>query len=161
MGVMTYDLERFLAAQEHVYEGLARELRAGRKTSHWMWFIFPQIAGLGDSDMSRRYAIQSLDEARAYVDHPLLGERLRECVELVLVSEAATAEAIFGPTDAKKLRSSVTLFHRASPDEPLFWRVLERFYDGWPDEATDALLVDPQRTPGDVGLSVRVPADER
>ncbi len=140
LGAPRDDLDRFLHGQTGVYDRVLDELRVGHKESHWMWFVFPQIAGLGDSDMSRRYAIHSLDEARAYLDHPVLGERLLECVLLVLVSEAGTAEDIFGPTDAKKLRSSMTLFQRASPEEPLFSQVLDRFFGGKADEATDARL---------------------
>jgi uncharacterized protein (DUF1810 family) len=135
-----HDLERFLEAQRPVHDRAVRELRGGRKDSHWMWFIFPQIAGLGSSPTSQRYAIGSLAEARAYLGHPVLGPRLRECTQLVLDSDAATAEQIFGPIDARKLRSSMTLFHRAAPDEPLFSAVLERFFDGRPDERTDARL---------------------
>lgn len=140
LGAPRHDLDRFVHGQAGVYDRVLDELRGGHKESHWMWFVFPQIAGLGDSDMSRRYAISSLDEARAYLHHPVLSERLRQCVQLLLVSEAGTAEAIFGRTDAKKLRSSMTLFHRASPDEPLFSRVLDRFFGGMVDEATDARL---------------------
>jgi uncharacterized protein (DUF1810 family) len=105
-----------------------------------MWFIFPQVAGLGYSEISRIYAIASLAEARAYLAHPVLGERLRECAELVLAATAETAEEILGPTDAKKLRSSMTLFHRAARDDQLFWQVLERFFDGQTDDATDGRL---------------------
>ncbi len=137
-----HDLDRFIVAQQGVYGRVLEELRLGRKTSHWMWFIFPQVAGLGRSEMSRDFAIGSLDEARAFLAHPLLGARLRECARLALVAPGRTAEGIFGPTDARKLRSSMTLFHRASPDEPLFSKVLDRFYDGVPDVATDALLLD-------------------
>jgi uncharacterized protein (DUF1810 family) len=133
-------LERFVRAQEGVYRDVLEELRRGRKTSHWMWFIFPQIAGLGSSAMSQRYAIASLAEARAYLAHPVLGARLRECASLVLAIEGSTAEQVFGPIDARKLRSSMTLFHRAAPDEPLFRQVLDRFHSGIPDAATDALL---------------------
>ena len=137
---MPYDLDRFLVAQEHVYAGVLDELRRGRKTGHWIWFIFPQIAGLGHSSMSQRYAIDSLDEARAYLDQPVLGARLRECAGLVLATEGRTAEEIFGPTDAMKVRSSMTLFHRAAPDEPEFAQALDRFYDGVADAATDERL---------------------
>jgi uncharacterized protein (DUF1810 family) len=140
MGSMSFDLERFVAAQRGVYEGALRELRAGRKTGHWIWFIFPQLAGLGRSEMSRFYGIASLDEARAYLDHPVLGPRLRECVSAALATSGATADQIFGSLDAMKVRSSMTLFHRAAPDEPPFAEVLERFYGGLEDEATDALL---------------------
>ena len=137
---MPFDLERFVAAQEGVYEGALRELRAGRKTGHWIWFIFPQLVDLGRSEMSRFYGIESLEEARAYLDHPVLGPRLRECVSAVLGTSGVTAEEIFGPLDAMKVRSSMTLFHRAAPDEPLLSEMLERFYGGIADQATDALL---------------------
>jgi len=135
------DLDRYVHGQTGVYDRVLDELRGGHKESHWMWFVFPQIVGLGEGDISRRYAIRSLDEARAYLHHPLLGDRLRECVQLVLASVAgSTAEAIFGSTDARKLRSSMTLFHRAAPDEPLFSQALDRFFGGMVDEATDARL---------------------
>ncbi len=137
---MEYDLDRFVAAQAQVYESVLAELRDGRKRSHWMWFIFPQVAGLGLSEISRRFAIESLDEARAYLADPLLGARLSECAALVVASGAPTAEQIFGPIDARKLRSSMTLFHRAAPREPIFGQVLKRYFDGVPDEATDKLL---------------------
>jgi uncharacterized protein (DUF1810 family) len=136
---MPYDLERFAVAQEDVYDEVLHELRSGRKSGHWMWFIFPQIAGLGRSSMSAHFAIASLEEARAYLAHPILGPRLRECAGLVLASHG-TAEQIFGGIDAMKLRSSMTLFHRAAPDVPEFGQVLERLYGGLPDELTDRLL---------------------
>jgi uncharacterized protein (DUF1810 family) len=135
-----FDLERFIAAQEGVYEGALRELRQGRKTGHWIWFIFPQLVGLGRSEMSRRYGIESLGEARAYLGHPVLGPRLRECASAVLATPGATADQIFGSLDAMKVGSSMTLFHRAAPDEPLFTEMLDRFYDSTADEATDSLL---------------------
>ena len=137
------DLDRFVVAQEHVYAGALDELRRGRKTGHWIWFIFPQVAGLGYSDMSRRYAIASLDEARAYLAHPLLGARLRECASALLATTHGTAEDVLGAIDAMKVRSSMTLFHRAAPDEPLFVQVLDHFYGGAPDAATDARLPPP------------------
>jgi uncharacterized protein (DUF1810 family) len=137
---MPSDLDRFLVAQDHVYDGVLEELRCGRKTGHWIWFIFPQVAGLGSSAMSQRFAIASLDEARAYLAHPVLGARLRECVGVVLATRGRTAEEIFGSLDAMKVRSCMTLFHRAAPDEPVFAQVLNRFYRGIADEATDALL---------------------
>ncbi len=137
---MPFDLERFVAAQEGVYDGVVREIRAGRKTTHWIWFIFPQLAGLGRSDVSRVYAIESIDEARAYLAHPILGPRLLECSRTLLGTLGVTADQILGPLDAMKVRSSMTLFHRAAPDEPLFEQVLERFYAGIEDETTDALL---------------------
>lgn len=137
-----FELERFVAAQDAggAYERALGELRAGRKTSHWMWFVFPQLAGLGHSPMARRYAIASLDEARAYLAHPVLGARLRACAHALLDDGDRTARAILGQVDALKLRSSMTLFARAAPGEPLFGEVLERFYDGVADDRTDALL---------------------
>ncbi len=137
---MAFDLERFVEAQDGVYGGVLRELRQGRKTGHWIWFIFPQVVGLGRSDLSRFYGIESMAEARAYLDHPVLGPRLRECVGAVLATSGLTADQIFGSLDAMKVRSSMTLFHRAAPDEPLFREMLERFYGGATDDATDALL---------------------
>ena len=136
---LSYDLERFVAAQNAngTYDRAVEELRRGRKTSHWMWFVFPQIAGLGRSDMSRRYAIASLDEAKAYLAHPVLGPRLRECAGLVAQVQGQSAEQIFGGIDAQKLQSSMTLFLRAAPDEPLFKQVLDRYFDGRVDPATD------------------------
>jgi len=137
---MPYDLDRFLAEQQPVYDGVLEELRRGRKTGHWIWFIFPQIAGLGYSLQSQQFAITSLDEARAYLAHPMLGARLRECAGVVLATRGRTAEEIFGPTDAMKVRSCMTLFHRAAPDEAVFGQVLDRYYGGVVDEATDARL---------------------
>lgn len=137
---MAFDLERFVAAQEDVYQGALRELRWGRKTGHWIWFIFPQLVGLGRSETSRFYGIASVEEARAYLAHPVLGPRLRESVSAVLATSGARAGQIFGSLDAMKVRSSLTLFHRAAPDEPLFRQMLERFYSGVTDDATDALL---------------------
>jgi uncharacterized protein (DUF1810 family) len=138
-----YDLGRFVQAQEPIYGDVVDELGRGRKTSHWIWFIFPQIAGLGHSGMSERYGITSLAEARAYLAHPVLGSRLRECAGLVLATRGKTAEEILGPIDAMKLRSCMTLFHRAAPDEVAFTRVLDRFYGGVADEATDIRLGSP------------------
>ena len=137
---MSYELDRFVVAQEGAFAEALDELRRGRKTGHWIWFIFPQIAGLGYSDMSRRFAITSLDEARAYLAHPVLGARLREAAAALLATTGQMAEDILGPIDAVKVRSSMTLFHRAAPDEPVFLDVLERFYGGVPDAATDARL---------------------
>jgi uncharacterized protein (DUF1810 family) len=128
-----------VTAQQPVYDEVLDELRSGRKTSHWMWFIFPQVAGLGHSSMSERYAIRSLAEAQAYLAHLLLGARLRECTDLVLEITGRTAEEAFGPIDAKKLRSCMTLFHRAAPDEPVFRHVLDRLAGG-ADPMTDAIL---------------------
>jgi uncharacterized protein (DUF1810 family) len=137
---VAYDLERFIQAQAGVHERVVAELRAGRKTGHWMWFVFPQVAGLGQSELSRFYAIGSLDEARAYLAHPVLGARLRECAGIVADTPAASAEDVFGPIDAIKLRSSMTLFLRADPADPVFARVLERYFGGVPDPATDTRL---------------------
>jgi uncharacterized protein (DUF1810 family) len=136
-----HDLQRFVDAQDAsgTYERALAELRAGRKTSHWMWFVFPQIAGLGQSEMSRRYAIASPEEARAYLEHPVLGPRLVECAEALLPHEGKSAEAILGGIDATKLRSSMTLFARAGDYQVFAW-VLERFYEGRPDPATERLL---------------------
>lgn len=132
------DLSRFVAAQDAggTHGRALAELRAGRKTSHWMWFVFPQIAELGHSAMARRYAIASLDEARAYLAHPLLGPRLRECAAVLLEHRGTSADAILGGIDAMKLRSSMTLFARAAPDEPVFAQVLERYFGGAADEET-------------------------
>jgi uncharacterized protein (DUF1810 family) len=135
-------LQRFVEAQDAggTYERALAELRAGRKTSHWMWFVFPQIAGLGQSEMSRRYAIASASEARAYLDHPVLGPRLTACAEAMLRHENASAEEILGGVDAVKLRSSMTLFAAAAPQRPVFQRVLDRYFNGEPDEATTRWL---------------------
>src|SRR5579862_1513728 len=134
-----FNLQRFVAAQDAggTYARAAAELRSGRKTSHWMWFVFPQIAGLGHSPTSRRYALTSLAEARAYLAHPVLGARLTECAAIVLGVPGRTAEQIFGEVDAQKLHSSVTLFMRAVPGEPVFGQVLDRYFGGVPDSATD------------------------
>jgi len=135
-----FHLQRFVDAQEDaaIYARALAELRAARKQSHWIWFVFPQIAGLGASPMSQAYAIRSLDEARAYLDHPLLGPRLRESTEALLAAEpGASAEAILGGIDAIKVRSSMTLFHLAAPEEQLFRSALDRFFAGEPDPETD------------------------
>lgn len=137
---VTHDLSRFVDAQASVYEEALGELRRGRKASHWMWFVFPQVVGLGESWTSRHFAIASLDEARAYLAHPLLGPRLLECTRLVLAAPASSAEAILGGIDTVKLRSSMTLFLRAAPGEALFGAVLDRFWGGIPDVRTDELL---------------------
>jgi uncharacterized protein (DUF1810 family) len=137
-----YELQRFVAAQDDggTYVAAVNELRAGRKRSHWMWFVFPQVAGLGQSPTSRRYAISSLDEARAYLEHPVLGSRLRECAGILSELEGHSAQEIFGGIDAMKLRSSMTLFARADPDRPEFRRVLEIYFGGDPDATTERLL---------------------
>jgi uncharacterized protein (DUF1810 family) len=137
---MAFDLGRFLDAQEGVYAGVLEELRGGRKDTHWIWFTFPQIAGLGHSWISQQYSIVSLEEARAYLADPALGARLRECAGAVLATKGRTANEIFGELDAMKVRSCMTLFLRAAPDEPLFQQVLDRYYEGVPDALTDQLL---------------------
>ncbi|HWC47881.1 MAG TPA: DUF1810 domain-containing protein [Solirubrobacterales bacterium] len=136
------NLQRFVSAQDSggTYTRALAELRQGRKTSHWMWFVFPQIAGLGQSEMSRRYAIDSLAEARAYLDHPILGPRLIECCQALLSHQGMTAEQILGGIDAIKLRSSMTLFARADPQAEVFQQVLDRYFDGEADAATERLL---------------------
>jgi uncharacterized protein (DUF1810 family) len=137
-----YRLERFVQAQDSggTYRRAVAELRAGRKVSHWMWFIFPQVAGLGFSSMSQRYAISGLAEARAYRQHPVLGPRLAECARILADTDGRTAGDIVGPVDAMKLRSSMTLFAAAAPDEPVFGEVLTKYFGGVPDEATLARL---------------------
>jgi uncharacterized protein (DUF1810 family) len=137
-----FDLDRFVAAQDQggTYEAAVAELRSGRKRSHWMWFVFPQIAGLGQSPISRRFAISSLAEAQAYLAHEVLGPRLVECARIVGDLTAPSAEDIFGGIDAIKLRSSMTLFARADPSNPVFGEVLEAYFGGHMDEATDRLL---------------------
>jgi uncharacterized protein (DUF1810 family) len=135
-------LQRFVEAQDGggAYERALAELRAGCKTSHWMWFVFPQVAGLGQSEMSRRYAIASASEARDYLDHPVLGPRLFACAEAMLRHENASAEEVLGGIDAVKLRSSMTLFAAVAPEQPVFQRVLDRYFDGESDEATKRRL---------------------
>lgn len=137
-----YNLQRFVAAQNSggTYARALEELRSAHKTSHWMWFVFPQIAGLGQSQMSRMYAIGSLDEARAYLAHPVLGPRLRECARVVAETQGKTADAVFGGIDAVKLRSSMTLFHSADPSEPAFKAVLDRYFSGILDPSTEERL---------------------
>ena len=137
-----FDLERFVRAQDEggTYEQALAELHRGRKTSHWMWFVFPQIAGLGSSPMARRYAIASLDEAKEYLEHPVLGPRIIEAAQATMAGDERRAEAILGSIDAIKLRSSMTLFHRADPQEPVFLQVLDRFFARRPDPATDELI---------------------
>jgi uncharacterized protein (DUF1810 family) len=134
-----FDLQRFVTAQDSggTYERATAELRAGRKASHWMWFVFPQIAGLGYSPTARAYAITSLAEARAYLAHPVLGPRLTECATILAGLSGRTAEQVFGEVDALKLRSCMTLFTPAAPGEPVFRQVLEQYFDGIPDSATE------------------------
>jgi uncharacterized protein (DUF1810 family) len=137
---MPHDLDRFVQAQSGDYASALAELRRGQKTGHWIWYILPQLVGLGHSEMSRIYGIASLDEAKAYLAHPVLGPRLRECAAAVLAVTGRSANEIMGSTDAMKLRSCMTLFHRAAPDEPLFREVLVRYFGGEADSRTDALL---------------------
>ncbi len=134
------DLERFVDAQAGTYDQALAELRAGRKTSHWMWWVFPQVAGLGMSDTSRTYAVAGRAEARAYLRHDVLGSRLRECCQALLALQDVSATRVLGEIDAIKLRSSMTLFAVAEPAEPVFSEVLDRFYDGERDERTVRLL---------------------
>ena len=139
-GVDPFNLERFVEAQAPVIERVRAELRAGRKRSHWMWFVFPQVTGLGNSAMAARYAIGSLDEARAFLAHPVLGARLRECTRLVLDVQGRSVEAIFGHPDDLKFHSSMTLFAQAAPDERVFFDALAKYFGGARDEATIAVL---------------------
>ena len=135
-----FDLQRFVDAQAPVYERVRTELKSGRKQSHWMWFIFPQIAGLGRSATAQRYAISSLDEARAYIAHPILGPRLRECTHLVVQVNGKSAYEILGSPDDMKFHSCMTLFARAAPDEKAFMDALEKYFGGAEDQATIARL---------------------
>lgn len=145
-----FDLERFVAAQDEggTYGRALAELRAGRKTSHWMWFVFPQIDGLGRSPTARAYAIFSLDEARAHLAHPLLGPRLRECADALLSLGGSDPVAVMGPIDATKLHSSMTLFAWADPQDDRFPGVLRKFYGGAEDEATIERLPFPSNSDG-------------
>jgi uncharacterized protein (DUF1810 family) len=137
-----YRLQRFVDAQDQgrTYDNALAELRGGRKRSHWMWFVFPQIAGLGRSPTAQHYAISGLDEARAYLDHPLLGDRLREAARILTDLDGRDAVRVFGSIDAQKLRSSMTLFARAGPDEKIFTDVLTQYFAGRPDDGTIGLL---------------------
>ena len=132
-----FDLQRFVDAQRNTYDQALAELRAGQKRTHWMWFVFPQVAGLGRSGMAQRFALPGLDAARAYVAHPVLGPRLVECARALTDLDVDDPVQVMGSIDAQKLRSSMTLFARADPDEPLFPAVLERYFGGEPDPATD------------------------
>jgi uncharacterized protein (DUF1810 family) len=134
-----FNLNRFVEAQASVIDTVLLELKRGKKQSHWMWFVFPQIAGLGFSSMAQKYAISSLDEARAYLGHPVLGDRLRKCVELVLQVENRSAHQIFGSPDDMKFRSSLTLFSEATGEE-VFLRALDEYFDGVPDSATPEIM---------------------
>jgi uncharacterized protein (DUF1810 family) len=135
-----HDLDRFVSAQRDAYASAVAQLRVGAKTGHWMWFVFPQIAGLGQSAMSQRYAIASLDEARAYLAHPVLGPRIAECARILTELPGDDAEAILGGIDALKLRSSMTLFARASEDDSVYYAVLDQYFGGKPDPHTEARL---------------------
>jgi uncharacterized protein (DUF1810 family) len=135
-----HDLNRFVEAQDTNYSQALDELRAGRKRSHWMWYVFPQFAGLGNSSMSVRYAIKSEDEARAYLDHTILGPRLIECAEAVLANKDRSAHDIFGSPDDMKLRSCATLFAHVSPPGSVFERILDQYYSSERDSKTLALL---------------------
>lgn len=135
-----HDLARFVDAQSLTYDRALAEIRDGRKRSHWMWFIFPQLAGLGVSPMSARFAIASLDEARAYLRHPVLGPRFHECVDVLLQIDGRSAHDVFGSPDDLKLRSCATLFTEVAPPDSVFVRVLDRYFDGRRDERTLALL---------------------
>ncbi|MDB5472274.1 MAG: hypothetical protein JWR84_3834 [Caulobacter sp.] len=131
-----HDLRRFVEAQDGVWERALAELRAGAKRSHWMWFVFPQISGLGNSALAQRFALGGLDEARAYLAHPLLGPRLLACTAAMNGHEGRSARAILGQPDDMKFRSSMTLFNAADPDEPAFREALERYFGGEADPAT-------------------------
>lgn len=131
-----FDLERFVSAQAGVYQQVVAELRGGRKRSHWMWFIFPQVAGLGYSAMAQEYAIRSGAEAAAYLAHPVLGPRLRECAGLVAAIGDTPVHDIFGSPDERKFQSSMTLFADVAPHEAIFQVCIDRFFDGQPDTAT-------------------------
>ncbi len=135
-----YNLQRFVDAQERVVDAVTRELRDGAKRSHWMWFVFPQIKGLGRSSTAQHYAIGSLDEAKAYLEHPVLGKRLREWTQILLNLEGPSAEQIFGYPDYLKFRSSMTLFSRVPGAPDLFQRALDKYYGGKPDGATLRIL---------------------
>ena len=138
---MEYRLERFVQAQENTWNTALAEIRRGQKQSHWMWYVFPQIAGLGQSLMSRTYAISGLEEAKAYLAHPLLGSHLRE-ITAALLEQTGTAMQIFGSPDHLKLRSCMTLFGQAAPDESLFRQILNRFFQGAEDPLTIAILME-------------------
>jgi uncharacterized protein (DUF1810 family) len=131
-----HNLQRFVTAQDPVYEQVVAELAAGQKRSHWMWFTFPQIRGLGSSPMADRFAIASRDEARAYSDHPILGARLRQCTELVINVQGRTIEQIFGYPDHLKFRSSMTLFMSTADEKAIFERAIDKYFDGEPDQRT-------------------------
>jgi uncharacterized protein (DUF1810 family) len=136
----TINLQRFVGAQQPVYDQVLDELRSGRKRTHWMWFIFPQIAGLGHSSTAQRYAIKNAEEARQYLAHPVLGQRLRECATILLNLQGRSASEIFGYPDDLKLKSSMTLFAQLEGQESVFAQVLDTYFQGQPDDRTIALL---------------------
>ena len=138
-----FNLDRFVQAQEHAYASALAELRAGRKRSHWIWYVFPQLRGLGVSAMSENYGISGLAEARAYLAHPVLGPRLVECVEAMLAHAGTAAQTILGEVDALKFRSCLTLFAAADPVDPMFVQALQTFFGGQPDPRTGSLLGQP------------------
>jgi len=137
----TFDLDRFVSAQEDVYDSALAEIRGGRKRTHWMWFVFPQLRGLWSSPISRQFSIRSAAEARAYLAHPVLGPRLVECCEALLELKSTSATEIFGSPDDMKLRSCATVFASVSEPGSVFQRVLSRFFGGAPDERSEALLL--------------------
>lgn len=140
MDLDRYNLQRFVEVQNPVYKRVLAELREGRKRTHWMWFIFPQIRGLGQSEIAQRFSIGSLHEAEAYLAHPILGSRLRECTELVSEVQSRAIEEIFGYPDHLKFRSSMTLFAQAAPGEKAFADAIDKYFDGVPDEFTISRL---------------------
>jgi uncharacterized protein (DUF1810 family) len=143
-----HDLARFLHAQEADYERALAELRAGRKRSHWIWYVLPQLRGLGRSAMAERYGIASREEALAYLQHPVLGARLKQCVAAMITLRGRSAADVLGEVDAAKFRSCLTLFEAAAPDEPLFAQALDTYYGGVRDGQTLALLAPPPGRPG-------------
>ena len=140
MNLTTHGLQRFVEAQDRVYESVCNELVLGEKTSHWMWFVFPQLKGLGRSPIARHYGLASAAEALAFWQHPILGKRLKQCTQLVLAQPNTTARDIFGSTDDLKFKSCMTLFAQLAPDESVFQQALARFFAGKPDETTLKLL---------------------
>jgi uncharacterized protein (DUF1810 family) len=146
-----HDLERFVQAQQGDFERALSEIRSGRKRSHWMWYIFPQLAGLGSSPAARRYAIKSAAEALGYLEHPVLGPRLRQSADAVLAVEGRSAHDIFGSPDDLKLKSSATLFAAVSPEGSVFEQLLDKYYDGQRDPKTLSLLADQDRRSPDSG----------
>lgn len=139
---MSYHLNRFIEAQEKIYPQVLKELRNGKKTSHWMWFIFPQIEGLGHSSTAKYYSIKSIEAAKEYLEHPILGKRLLECSNILLHIDGKTANEIFGYPDDLKLRSCMTLFNYIAPGEKVFTTVIEKYFTGKEDEKTASILVE-------------------